>query len=262
MVSRVIPVEPFDLVVFGGTGDLARRKILPALYRRFLAGQMGETSRVIGAARSVMDAAGYRDFVRAAIDEFDPVSAGDEGALAAFLERLSYVAVDATGDTGWDRLAGEVGSGRIRAFYFSVGPRLFGALAERLHEYGMADSDSRIVVEKPFGRDLASARALNRALAQHFNEAPDLPDRSLSGQGDGAEPDGGALWQHAVRALVEQPVRRSHPDHRGRKRRGRRARRLLRQIRCDARHGAEPPDAAVVPDRDGTAREVRSGCGA
>ncbi|RKT30379.1 glucose-6-phosphate 1-dehydrogenase [Roseovarius halotolerans] len=170
MVSRVIPVEPFDLVVFGGTGDLARRKILPALYRRFLAGQMGETSRVIGAARSVMDAAGYRDFVRAAIDEFDPVSAGDEGALAAFLERLSYVAVDATGDTGWDRLAGEVGSGRIRAFYFSVGPRLFGALAERLHEYGMADSDSRIVVEKPFGRDLASARELNRVLAQHFHE--------------------------------------------------------------------------------------------
>jgi len=52
MVSRVIPVETFDLVIFGGTGDLARRKILPGLYRRFLSGQMPADSRIIGAARS------------------------------------------------------------------------------------------------------------------------------------------------------------------------------------------------------------------
>jgi len=131
---------------------------------------MGETARVIGAARSEMDAAGYRDFVRAAIEEFDADAAKDRETLAAFLDQVGYVAVDARGTAGWDRLAGEVGDGHVRAFYFSVGPRLFGALAERLHEYGMADSDSRIVVEKPFGRDLASARELNRVLAQHFHE--------------------------------------------------------------------------------------------
>ncbi|SHL68240.1 glucose-6-phosphate 1-dehydrogenase [Roseovarius litoreus] len=170
MVSRVIPVDPFDLVVFGGTGDLARRKILPALFRRFQAGQMGESSRVIGAARSDMDAEAYRGFVRAAIEEFDPQAASDSAALEEFLGRLSYVALDAKGTAGWDKLAGEVSAGRIRAFYFSVGPGLFGDLAQRLHDYGMADHDSRIVVEKPFGRDLASARALNRGLAQHFQE--------------------------------------------------------------------------------------------
>ena len=60
MVSRVIPVDSFDLVVFGGTGDLARRKILPGLYRRFLAGQMTAESRIIGAARAAMDDAGFR----------------------------------------------------------------------------------------------------------------------------------------------------------------------------------------------------------
>ena len=60
MVSRVIPVAPFDLVIFGGTGDLARRKILPGLFRRFCAGQMPRDARVIGAARSDMDADGYR----------------------------------------------------------------------------------------------------------------------------------------------------------------------------------------------------------
>jgi glucose-6-phosphate 1-dehydrogenase len=170
MVSRVIPVDPFDLVVFGGTGDLARRKILPGLFRRFLAGQMGEDSRVIGAARSELDVAGYREMVRQAIAEFDAGSARETKALEAFLGRLGYVVLDASGDTGWDELSQEVHSDRIRAFYFSVAPRLFGDLAERLRRHGMAGEDCRIVVEKPFGRDLESAKALNATLAQHFNE--------------------------------------------------------------------------------------------
>ena len=74
MVSRVIPVGVFDLVIFGGTGDLARRKILPGLYRRFCAGQMPPEARVIGAARAQMDAAKYREFVSDAIDEFCDVT--------------------------------------------------------------------------------------------------------------------------------------------------------------------------------------------
>jgi glucose-6-phosphate 1-dehydrogenase len=64
MVSRVIPVDPFDLVIFGGTGDLARRKILPGLYRRFLAGQMTGDSRIIGAARGDLTEDDFRDLVR------------------------------------------------------------------------------------------------------------------------------------------------------------------------------------------------------
>ncbi|MDR9395635.1 glucose-6-phosphate dehydrogenase [Roseovarius sp. SYSU LYC5161] len=170
MVSRVIPVDPFDLVIFGGTGDLARRKILPGLYRRFCAGQMGPESRIIGAARGEMDDAGYREFVRAAITAHSRDSGCDMAEVDEFLARLNYVAVDATGEAGWARLAELVQGDRIRAFYFSVGPALFGALAERLHRHGMADHDSRIVVEKPFGNDLASARELNRVLARHFEE--------------------------------------------------------------------------------------------
>ena len=173
MVSRVIPVEPFDLVIFGGTGDLARRKILPGLYRRFCSGQMGEDSRVIGAARAEMDAEGYRQFVREAIDEFDAGRTCEVGTIDAFLKRLDYVTVDALGKDGWPDLAklmGE-GTGRVRAYYFSVAPSLFGALAERLHTYGIADEDARIVVEKPFGRDEASACALNGVLAEHFDES-------------------------------------------------------------------------------------------
>ena len=170
MVSRVIPVDDFDLVIFGGTGDLARRKIIPALYRRFLSGQIQSHTKIIGAARTEMDAEGYRAFVVAALDEFIP-GVGDVDQRAAFLECMDYVMVDAMGEAGWEALGARLGaSDRIRAFYFSVGPSLFGALAERLHRHKIANDQTRIVVEKPFGRDLATAKALNAVLAEHFVE--------------------------------------------------------------------------------------------
>jgi glucose-6-phosphate 1-dehydrogenase len=171
MVSRVIPVEPFDLVIFGGTGDLARRKILPGLYRRFRDHQMPPEARIIGAARSEMTAQAYRDMVREAIGTFVTASKQDATGIAAFLDCIDYVAIDATGEGGWPALKAKTRAGVVQAFYFSVAPSLFGALAERLHRHGIAGPDARIVVEKPFGRDLASARALNATLAEHFRES-------------------------------------------------------------------------------------------
>ena len=170
MVSRVIPVEDFDLVIFGGTGDLARRKILPGLYRRFAACQVPESARIIGAARGDYDQAGYQAFVREAIEEFTPKAELEEDKLTAFLSMLNYTSIDARGEKGWPELKSMIRDGVIKAFYFSVGPTLFGDLAERLHHYGLADESSRIVVEKPFGRDLETAKALNATLAEHFNE--------------------------------------------------------------------------------------------
>ena len=171
MVSRVIPVEVFDLVIFGATGDLARRKILPGLYRRFLSGQITGESRIIGAARSEMDRAGFRELVAKAIAEFVTKDRQDAAAIAEFLDRLDYVSIDAAkGDEGWHQLKEMMRPDVVRAFYFSVAPALFGDLAEKLHAHEIANADSRIVVEKPFGRDLGSARALNAVLASHFEE--------------------------------------------------------------------------------------------
>ena len=170
MVSRVIPVDPFDLVIFGGTGDLARRKILPGLYRRFRDGQMPPDARIIGAARTDQDSAAWRLFVGEAIDEFVAENAREPELIAAFLGRLSYVTVDAKGEGGWSALKAEMRPDTVQAFYFSVAPSLFGDLAERLHSFEIARSDARIVVEKPFGRDLETAQALNATLAEHFDE--------------------------------------------------------------------------------------------
>ncbi|MGZ3216966.1 glucose-6-phosphate dehydrogenase [Paracoccus sp. T5] len=169
MVSRVIPVEDFDLVIFGATGDLAHRKILPGLFRRFEAGQIPPSSRIIGAARTEQDDDAFRAETLQAICEHTTVRK-DDPRLAEFLHLLGYVAIDAKGEGGWQALKDRMRKGAVHAFYFSVAPSLFGHIAERLAGHGIADADSRIVVEKPFGRDLASARALNATLAQHFDE--------------------------------------------------------------------------------------------
>ncbi|WP_170507532.1 glucose-6-phosphate dehydrogenase [Ruegeria arenilitoris] len=168
MVSRVIPVNPFDLVLFGATGDLAQRKILPGLYHRFEVGQMPEDACIIGSARSDMDSDAFRDQIRASMAEFAPEFKKD--VLDRFLSRVSYVTVDASGDAGWSNLAKALRPDVVRAFYLSVGPGLFSGIAHRLNQHGLATSDSRIVVEKPFGHDLASAKALNEGLRTCFDE--------------------------------------------------------------------------------------------
>ena len=171
MVTRVIPVEPFDLVVFGGSGDLARRKILPGLYRRFCDGQITGDSQIIGAARAELSTEEYRAFVSASIDEFSGLSQDDPNLKSAFLEIIDYVPIDAKGEGGWDVLAEKTRQGVVSAFYFSVAPSLFGDIASRLKKFGLADDKARIVVEKPFGHDLKTAQDLNGVLATYFDES-------------------------------------------------------------------------------------------
>ena len=166
MVTRVIPVEPFDLVIFGGTGDLSRRKILPALWHRFAVGQMPSEARIIGAARNPLSTDEYRQFAREALVE----AGADASQAEAFVGRVHYVQLDARGDQGWTALADALRSDVVRAFYFAVGPGLFGDIADRLKSFGIASDTDRIVVEKPLGRDLASARALNASLGRCFDE--------------------------------------------------------------------------------------------
>jgi len=172
MVSSVIPVQPFDLVIFGATGDLAHRKILPSLFRRLAVHQIPDTARIIGAARSKMTRAEFRKQTAAALEEFVAPALLKPELVEQFLNTIDYVTVDAAGHDGWATLAKKLGDrpDHIRAFYLSVAPGLFGVIAEKLAAAGIATPSSRIVVEKPLGKDLASARALNAQLSRHFEE--------------------------------------------------------------------------------------------
>lgn len=171
MVSRVIPVDVFDLVVFGATGDLSRRKILPGLFHRFIVGQIPEEARIIGAARSDMTGETFREMVRTCVTEFAPKSTFNPDRLDLFLKQISYIHLDATGDEGWADLAKQMRPETVRAFYLCVSPMLFGSIAANLKKHRVATPESRIVVEKPFGNDLETARALNADLRRSFDES-------------------------------------------------------------------------------------------
>lgn len=171
MVSRAIPVDPFDLIIFGGTGDLAERKIIPALFRRFRDGQIPDDVRIVGAARGDLSQSEYRAFAEDSVRSLVELAKDDQQCLERFLSAFRYVQLDALGDKGWSTLAEMVDCDRVNAFYFSVGPNLFGPIAERLNRYGLSGDCARIVVEKPFGHDIQTARELNETLARHFDES-------------------------------------------------------------------------------------------
>ncbi|OXT01584.1 glucose-6-phosphate dehydrogenase [Notoacmeibacter marinus] len=171
MSSTIIPVASCDFVIFGATGDLAERKLLPALYHRQCAGQFSEPTRIIGASRSDLTDEAFRDYAREALAEFVSEEERDHGEIDRFLNRLSYVAIDAKSDGGWDKLREAIGDSKaVRAFYLAVGPSLFGPIAERIRDHELLSNETRIVVEKPLGRDLASAIELNKTLSSVFRE--------------------------------------------------------------------------------------------
>jgi glucose-6-phosphate 1-dehydrogenase len=173
MTSRIIAVDPFDLVVFGATGDLAYRKLMPALYHRHRDGQIPPVARIIGASRRPMSDEAYQKLTEAALEKFVPADEREPELVASFLERISYVAIDATAEeAGWPELVKvlEEGKDRIRAFYLAVAPDLFGLICEGIGAHGLVTPQTRVIIEKPIGKSLASANALNDSIGKVFSE--------------------------------------------------------------------------------------------
>jgi len=169
MPSRVVKVDSFDLIVFGGTGDLAYRKLYPALFHRDHSEQFTEPTRIIGVSRRHLSDDEFRASVKEALAKFSGIK-GD-GALERFLARFHYVAADATSGTGWDNLKHLLGDeDRIRAFYLATSPDLFCPLAKRIGAEGLVTERSRIIVEKPIGKDARTADIINNALGDAFIE--------------------------------------------------------------------------------------------
>lgn len=173
MSSQTIPVSAFDCVIFGGTGDLAERKILPALYHRQIAGQFTDPTRILGASRGKLNHAEYRVFAKNALETHLKEEELDQDQLNIFLERLYYIPIDVRSDNGWGELSEWLteGADRVRAFYLAVGPGLFGDITDQIKKFDLVTEKTRIVVEKPLGRDLPSAKALNDKISSAFKES-------------------------------------------------------------------------------------------
>ena len=157
------------LLLFGATGDLAQRMLLPSLCALDAEGLLEPDLKIVGTARSEMSTREFRDFARQALEKY--LSDHRRGGVADFLNRLSYVAVDATTREGYDDLAREVGTfDKGLAIFLSTAPSLFEPTIDGLVHAGLAKGNVRIGLEKPLGTDLASSKEINDAVAKAFSE--------------------------------------------------------------------------------------------
>jgi glucose-6-phosphate 1-dehydrogenase len=168
--AGVGPRFPQVVVLFGATGDLARRKLLPGLFHLATAGFI-PGSRVIGVSLDQMDTDAFRGFARAALDEFGArkFTDADWNTFAAGLDYVPLSAGPAALREAVERAERAIGGESRRLHYLSVPPNAALAAVHQLGEAGLVDN-SRIIMEKPFGTDLASAVSLNKALHEVFDE--------------------------------------------------------------------------------------------
>ena len=164
-------VEPCTIVIFGASGDLTARKLIPALYHLYREKQLPSPFRVVGFARREKTDAGWRQELRTALEQFSRTQPVDDAVWAEFSSNVAYCQGDLGEAAAYKKLANQLaafGNERLRRsllFYLATSPSQFGQVVEHLHHTGLLqrEDDSlsqRVVVEKPFGHDLASGYPL------------------------------------------------------------------------------------------------------
>jgi glucose-6-phosphate 1-dehydrogenase len=176
-------VEPCTIVIFGASGDLTARKLIPAFYHLFGEKQLPSPFRIVGFARREKSDAQWREELKTALDTFSRTKPVNEEQWAAFSANLSYCQGEFSDLAAYQKLEKqltEFGNEQLRrnlVFYLSTSPSQFAEVAEHLHHAKLLQKKEaggfwqRVVVEKPFGHDLASAQQLNAELTRFAHEA-------------------------------------------------------------------------------------------
>ncbi len=175
-------LEPCSIIIFGASGDLTARKLIPALYHLYKDEQMPSAFRIIGFARRDKTDESWREELRTALNQFSRTKPVDDKLWAEFSQNIFYCTGDMNDPAAYARLEQKLssfGQPQLRQnllFYLATQPSQFGIVAEQLHQAKLlvkngATSSGRIIVEKPFGHDLASAQALNHELTRFANES-------------------------------------------------------------------------------------------
>jgi glucose-6-phosphate 1-dehydrogenase len=173
--------EPCIVVIFGASGDLTKRKLVPALYRLVQERLLPAEFAIIGLARTEMSTDEFRARMKEAVEEFSEAKRVDEEVWDSFAQGLHYLTADINNPADYDKLSKllvqvdkERGTQGNRLFYLSVAPKFYAEAVKQLGEHKLAKPEGtgwvRVIVEKPFGTDLESARVLNRELLQHLDE--------------------------------------------------------------------------------------------
>ena len=254
------------IVIFGASGDLTSRKLIPALYELYRKKRLPENTRIVGFSRTQVQPRGLAG------------EAGRDDGRSSWA-RTSTPRCGSSSPRRSSIMPGDIGNGRrfpvarpsfwrnwkatpaaTRIYYLATAPQFYEPAIAQLGAAGLADEDRgprRVVIEKPFGTDLATARQLNETGPRGLRRAPGLSHRPLPGQGDRAERDGAAVRQQHLRADLEPQLHRPRADHRGRGSDRRPPRGVLRLGRRAARHVPEPPAATDDADGDGGPRPLR-----
>jgi glucose-6-phosphate 1-dehydrogenase len=172
--------DPSAMVIFGATGDLTARKLMPALYNLALNHYLPQGFTVVGAANTSLSDADFQAHMRDAVAKYSRTQPIDAEVWRSFSEGLHYVSMSFDDPSGYARIASVLqevdrtrGTGGNRVFYLATLPDLFSTVVHALGAAGLvrtADGWARVIIEKPFGHDLASARALNAAVHEVFRE--------------------------------------------------------------------------------------------
>lgn len=162
----------FDLVLFGGTGDLAWRKLMPALFQAFRHGTLPEGGRIIGVGRDDLSAEQYRARIQSRFNSIEPAKRPNDEEFARFAALLEFVRMDLSKPDDYGRLAQALRQRHADTvvMYLATAPNLFTTVCEQLAGAGLNTAQTRVVLEKPLGHDLASNRAINKTVCRVFTE--------------------------------------------------------------------------------------------
>jgi glucose-6-phosphate 1-dehydrogenase len=174
--------EPCVIVIFGASGDLTKRKLVPALYRLVQERLLPAEFAIVGLARTEMTSEDFCARMKEAVEEFSEAKSVDEEVWNSFAQGIHYLTADINNPEDYRKLSellaqvdSERGTQGNRLFYLSVAPKFYGEAVKQLGEHGLAKPEGkgwvRVIVEKPFGTDLETARALNRELLEYLDES-------------------------------------------------------------------------------------------
>ena len=161
-----------DIVVFGGTGDLAMRKLLPALYYLHRDGHLHPDTRILALARAQHSLESYGKLVKRHVSQHVARGDFDVAHWEQFAKRLDYLSLDVSQRVAFPRLTKVLspGTGRVRVFYLATMPGLFAATVQHLSSVGLVDEHARVVLEKPLGESLETANEINDRIGKVFDE--------------------------------------------------------------------------------------------
>ncbi|MCU7666729.1 glucose-6-phosphate dehydrogenase [Bacillus thuringiensis] len=173
-------MESLTFALFGATGDLAKRKIYPALYNLFIENKLSLPFYVVGLGRKEIEQKAFQNQVRESIKEFSRQKPEEDSHFARFIESFDYCALDVTNKEDYQKLLSQIKqaennlglSEENRMFYLSVAPEFFDVIAHNIKESGLGDTKGwkKLIIEKPFGHDLKTAQILNEKLSKSFKE--------------------------------------------------------------------------------------------